>query len=423
MAKYRKVNPARWNDPRFRSLSRPEPNGQTLYWFLRTGPQTGIVPGLYEARAGGLADHLGWERADFDRAFSEIEGQKLAAADWEAGVVWVPDAIEDDTPQSKNAATAWGKALAELPECPLKDESFRYVLGFVEGIRQGFAQALREAFEQARATQITDNRIQIPDNRDSGAIAPHARAPAREQEPAGKEPRKKPVDVARLKDARKAARKKAGGGRGPKPDASPSTPALFDCDDRTRQSILDTVDGKNGKAKQRRMVEWIREEVIRVYKTERLRATGNGYVKVGAGGLAAALEIGTACVGYKVTPEQLVAYWLDPANNFTNMKFPSLAFLGNAKNLDRAASAIGRGGGGRARAAARGHGYDDASELDPRVRDAAHNAGLDVDEMTDRELLTVQNAAKAIAAGRSPGMSRALRSVAEKVAWLFKKGG
>lgn len=433
MAKYRKSNPAKWNDPRFRALPKPVPSSRYLYWFLRLGPQTGIVPGLYEARAGGLADYLGWDRDGFDQAFAELEQQDLARADWEAGLVWVPDAIEDDHPQSLNAAKSWGAALAELPDCQLKNEAYQYVLAFADGIREGLREGIREAiaegFRKACPTQITDNRSQIPDTRSQKTDRAATAAPARPAEgSAGAGSKKSPapkakVDAARLKDARKAANTRPKG-KAEKPpiDRSPSADDLFACDLERRDRLLAELDGRHGQARQRKTADLVREEVLRVFRAERERVTGDGYVRVGKNGAAAALEVGTACIGYRIRPEQLIEYWLDPENNFTNMTFPSLTFLGNDKNLDRAAATIGSGKAPRKRAAGRGHSYDDPSDLHPRLRATLVDAGVDVSEMSDRELLTVQNAAKALAAGGDPGMSRKLRAMADRARPLFEKG-
>lgn len=423
MAKHRKVNPQKWNDPRVRALSKPEANGQSLYWFLRTGPQTGIVPGLYEARAGGLADYLGWERQDFDHSFAELEAEKLAEADWDAGVVWVPDAIEDDNPQSTNAAIAWGNALAELPACSLKDKAYQHVLALLQGIREGLAQA----FEKAYLTQIPDTRYQITDPRHQtqrggdAAVSGEGKPAARK----GKQPRKRAPDPKRLAAARKEALRKSRTGKRGKPRVSESepNPDLFRPD--LANDHLETLDGRHGRGRQLKLGKQVSDEVLRIYKGMRERATGNGYVKVGAKGILAAREIGVACMGYGTTPERLVEYWQDPANNFTNMAFPSLGFLGNEKNLDRAASALSTVKGKRRtrpRAAGQGHSYDDESELDPRLRSALIDIGFEVGDMTDRQLLTVQGAAKALAAGGSPGMSKDLRAMASRVKTLFQGG-
>lgn len=435
MAKYRKVNPQRWNEPRVRALSKPQPNGLSLYWFLKTGPQTGIIPGLYEARAGGLADYLGWPLEAFHEAFQEAIRQGLAKACWEAGLVFVPDAVEDDPPQSVNAATAWGVACSELPDCELKTEGFRHVLAYLEGKNQVFA----EAFAKASLIQITDNRIQTADSRPqtqrtsenvrSGSVEGSGEE---EAQPGGASPGGRlsaAPDPERLRQARDAAnRKVARAGKEtrakqgkPELPPMPAIGELFQAgSDEERQKLLDQFEGGAGKARQQKLVKMVQDEVLRVYRAEKKRATGNGYIRVGEKGLDAARDIGLACVGYGFTPEQLMKYWQEPGNNWTNMAFPSLAFMANEKNLDRVAVSVIRGAGRRTQVTERSHQYD-PKQLDPRVRPALLKAGFKVKGMSDRNLMTVQNAAKELAAGRTPGMPLSLKVTAEAIVPLFQK--
>lgn len=435
MAKYRKVNPQRWNDPRVRALSKPQANGLSLYWFLKTGPQTGIIPGLYEARAGGLADYLGWPLEAFHEAFQEAITQGLAKACWEAGLVFVPDAVEDDPPQSMNAATAWGVACSELPDCDLKTEGFRHVLAYLEGKNQAFA----EAFAKASLIQITDNRLQTADSRpQTKRASENARSGSvrgsggEEAQSGGASPGEKPraaPDPERLRQARDAANQKvaragqATRAKQGKPELPPlpAVGELFQAGtEEERQKLLDQFEGGAGKARQQKLVKMVRDEVLRVYREARKKATGNGYIRVGEKALEAARDIGLACIGYGFTPEQLMGYWQEPGNNWTNMAYPSLGFMANEKNLDRVAVSVIRGAGRRAQATDRGHGYD-PKQLDERVRPALLKAGFKVKGMSDRELMTVQNAAKELAAGRAPGMPQSLKVTAEAIVPLFQK--
>jgi hypothetical protein len=450
MAKYRKVNPQRWNDPRVRTLSKPGPNGLILYWLLRTGPQTGIIPGLYEARAGGLADYLGWPVGDltaslregipqdFAMAFLEISKgigdaiPGLAKADWQAGLVFVPDAIEDDPPQSVNAATAWGVAWSELPDCELKQEGFQHVLAYLEGIGEAFALA----FAKASRIQITDNRLQITDPRLQTTRAAARGGSTEDQEPvaragpSGKNPRRK-VDTGRLAEARgkaasNVARKGAATRKARQVDLPPlpAVEVVFtgDLPEADRQALLDQLDGKHGKDRQQRARKLVCDEVLRVYRAERKRVTGNGFVKMDDRSKAALVELAVGCIGYKFTPEALFRWWQEPGNNWTKMAFPSLGFMATAKNLDRAAAAMG--GSGRRRRAA-GHGYDDPGKLDPRVREAlkcATEVDLSVDAISDAQLVVIQNVAKQLAVGRSPGASGETLKLATLIKPLFEKG-
>lgn len=153
MARYRKIDIRMWGDREVLRLSRPQPNGQSLWVYLLAGPATGIIPGAYRAREGGLADELGWSLDAFRDAFREVNGdairdglsygaeKPLAKADWEAGMVWVPNGIKHNPPTAPNTIRSWREAWDELPECDLKLEAYRGLKAFVDGMGEGFRHA------------------------------------------------------------------------------------------------------------------------------------------------------------------------------------------------------------------------------------------------------------------------------------------
>lgn len=152
MSRYRTVDVRMWGDAAFRSLSRPQPNAQSLWQYLLTGPHTGVLPGLFRAREAALADELGWSLESFRERFAELftvrsrlglEGV-LAKADWEAGVVWIPNAINYNAPQNPNVVKHWADALDEIPECGLKAEAFLAFGAHCDARGKGF----RDAFER-----------------------------------------------------------------------------------------------------------------------------------------------------------------------------------------------------------------------------------------------------------------------------------
>lgn len=149
--RYSKVSRRMWNDKRFRRLSAPQPNAQTLWQRLLTGPELGVIPGVFQAWEGGLAQALGWPLEAFRKAFAEVLREDLAKADWEAGLVWVPKAVKHNEPQSPNVVIGWAREWTELPECKLKDEAFRHLKAYVEGLPEGFQKAFRKAFAEVLA--------------------------------------------------------------------------------------------------------------------------------------------------------------------------------------------------------------------------------------------------------------------------------
>lgn len=145
MARYRKIDVRVWIDARFRELSRAKPNGQTLWLYLLTNPDTVNVPGLYRAGEAAMAEALGWDLKGFRRAFAEISARGMAFADWKARVVWIPKAIVHNPPENPNVVKGWASTWDEIPECELKAEAWSEMKGFLEGFGEGFGKAFLEA--------------------------------------------------------------------------------------------------------------------------------------------------------------------------------------------------------------------------------------------------------------------------------------
>src|SRR5690242_2146464 len=121
--RYRKIEVRMWMDERFRKLSRLQPCAQGLWLYLLTGPHTDIIPGLFRAGRAGLAEGLAWPLEQFDLAFEELLRLRMVQADWSAHVVWLPNAVKCNLPQSPNVVIAWGRAWRLIPECALKTKA------------------------------------------------------------------------------------------------------------------------------------------------------------------------------------------------------------------------------------------------------------------------------------------------------------
>jgi hypothetical protein len=145
MSRYRKVDPKMWGDAKFRALTPPPPCGQSLWVYLLTGPATTSLPGLFHAGRARLAEELGWSLEGFDKAFLEVSLEGLAKADWNALVVWVPNAKKYNVPENPNVVKHWQDHWDSVPECSLKLEAWHVLRDFTEALGKGFAQAFLEA--------------------------------------------------------------------------------------------------------------------------------------------------------------------------------------------------------------------------------------------------------------------------------------
>lgn len=119
MTLYSKVERKMWKDAKFRALSKPEPNAQSLFLRLLTAPESTPVPGLIPVRAPALADELGWPLERFHKRFAELSTNGMAYADWDAGLVFLPNAIKHNQPANRNIVKGWLKHVEEMPECEL----------------------------------------------------------------------------------------------------------------------------------------------------------------------------------------------------------------------------------------------------------------------------------------------------------------
>lgn len=149
--RYRKVEARTWGDEKFRALSPIPPCGQGLFLFLITGPFTGPIPGLFQAGRAAMAEALDWDQEAFDKAFREALAQGMVKADFKARVVWVPNAIKHNRPESPNVVRSWGAEFDLIPECDLKREAFEALKASVCALGEAFAKAFIEAFGKPSA--------------------------------------------------------------------------------------------------------------------------------------------------------------------------------------------------------------------------------------------------------------------------------
>lgn len=187
-SRYRRLSTRMWNDRRVRALGHPGPHPTYLFLYLLTNPATTGVPGLFRARDIALAMDLGWDLASFREAFAALEQQGMAEADWEAGLVWLPNAVKHDPPASPNVVVSWGKIVRnDMPECRLllraitrireqleqlfeRPDGFLEAFGkaFPEAFTKGLAEAFTEGFGEAFPEVFQTNPAEVAGDRSTG---------------------------------------------------------------------------------------------------------------------------------------------------------------------------------------------------------------------------------------------------------------
>lgn len=140
--KFRKIDPRIWNDAKFMALS---DNAKLVFFLLLSHPhQTSL--GAMRATLPGLAAELGWTEKIFREAFSEVLSKGMVKHDERASILWLPNFIRYNRPESPNVVKAWVSAADLLPECPQKFECLQAVKVFLEGFPKAFTEALPEGF-------------------------------------------------------------------------------------------------------------------------------------------------------------------------------------------------------------------------------------------------------------------------------------
>lgn len=167
--RYRRVSTRMWNDRKFLELSAPKPNARDLWVWLIAGPLTTPVPGVVLASIGGVADRLAWPLPATRRCWQEIADREMATADWSHSLVWLPNALEHNPPESPNVVKSWRRYLDEnVPECDLRIQ--------VEGFTQGFLKAFGKAFHEAFGRPFGEGRgapFALSGNRSTGKEPPY----------------------------------------------------------------------------------------------------------------------------------------------------------------------------------------------------------------------------------------------------------
>lgn len=182
---------------------------------------------------------------------------------------------------------------------------------------------------------------------------------------------------------------------------APSKPFIVDKAERKRISKLLSRRTNEQKA----MKKSLGESFMAAYTRYRVKITPS-YAPVRSE-VKLAEDAATITFLRELTPGKVIAYWHEHIGDFTQLKAVPLRFLASPTNIDQVALTSGDGASGTSESRPKGkskrirvHAYGDSRALDSRLRECLESAGHDVSEFSDRELMSIQNAARAKAAGR-----------------------
>lgn len=139
-----------WGDEKFSTLSKPQPNAQSLWIYLLTGPHTTALPCAFATGEASLAEALAWPLRGFRKAFQELSVKDMVQYDWRARLVFIPNALKHNSPENPNVVIGWKSSFDELPDCPLKwliyDGVRAYLLTLVQV--KGFSEVFLKPFKE-----------------------------------------------------------------------------------------------------------------------------------------------------------------------------------------------------------------------------------------------------------------------------------
>jgi hypothetical protein len=160
--RYRKISVRIWNDEKVRKIS---DDGKLAFVFVLTHP---LMTGIGAARLSvpGLSAELGWNAEKGSKAFREAFREGLLEYDDRACLLWAPNFLRHNKPESPNVVRSWLWIPSTLPDCQLKVKVFQSVKAFTEGLGEAFAKALPEAFREGlglsyNTEQRTYNKEQL----------------------------------------------------------------------------------------------------------------------------------------------------------------------------------------------------------------------------------------------------------------------
>lgn len=154
--RYRIIDVRLWFDPKFLKLSPMQPCGRGLFVYLLTNPHTNSIPGLYRAGKAAIAEELGWPIEGLSEAFDEVIREGLVKADFQSRVIFIPNAIKYNKPQSPNVIKSWVSHWDEIPECNLKNIAYESLRAFIQTMGEAFLKAFDEALSKTSGKTIAN---------------------------------------------------------------------------------------------------------------------------------------------------------------------------------------------------------------------------------------------------------------------------
>jgi hypothetical protein len=173
-APFKMIETRIWTDEKFVKLSPVQPSGQSLFLYLLSGPHTlqpRMVPGVFSVSRAALAEKLGWSIEAFDACFDEISRLKMASADWEHQILWLPNVLKRAMPRSPSNVAGWRAGWETLPDCELKRRIHRAIEPTIKNLGEQFALAFDAALRPVAGVSTKQTKVKKGGDK-GGASAP-----------------------------------------------------------------------------------------------------------------------------------------------------------------------------------------------------------------------------------------------------------
>lgn len=140
-----------WYDPRNAALSA---RGRELDFYVRTGPQTGVIPGLFRFLIPTAAADMRRDARTVTTALRELIDARLVEYDDKACVIWRPDALNEQPPANPNVILGWRTAWMSVPSCALKDKVCAHLAEHAASRGPNFSRALNAVLGTVHLTPV-----------------------------------------------------------------------------------------------------------------------------------------------------------------------------------------------------------------------------------------------------------------------------
>jgi hypothetical protein len=142
MARYSKIERCIAADAKFNQLT---DNAQLVFFTLLTHPHLTTL-GAMRANVPGLAHERKWGKKKYHKVLEELVQQGMVKYDDSASLVWLPNYLKHNHPESPNVVKSWAKSLDCLSECALRNEIIQHTKAFIENFSKEFRDVLPAVF-------------------------------------------------------------------------------------------------------------------------------------------------------------------------------------------------------------------------------------------------------------------------------------